>query len=94
MCALCSCLLTIVSFLVHFQNLLQKVAQLEDAWAKKERFIQSTRMIVKFREEHIARLEKTLKESGRCLGSDEKDAVIDHLKQEIKALREQVRIQQ
>lgn len=72
------------------KNLLQKVAQLEDAWAKKERFIQSTRMIVKFREEHIARLEKTLKESGRCLGSDEKDAMIDHLKQEIKALREQV----
>ncbi|RXM28210.1 Kinesin-like protein KIF15-A [Acipenser ruthenus] len=72
------------------KNLLQKVAQLEDAWAKKERFIQSTRMIVKFREEHIARLEKTLKESGRCLDSDEKDAVIDHLKQEIKALREQV----
>ncbi|MBN3282394.1 KI15A protein, partial [Polyodon spathula] len=72
------------------KNLMQKVAQLEDAWAKKERFIQSTRMIVKFREEHIARLEKTLKESGRCLGSDEKDVLIDHLKQEIQALREQV----
>ncbi|KAG7254337.1 hypothetical protein CRUP_033026 [Coryphaenoides rupestris] len=34
--------------------LLQKVAQLEEAWAQKEKFIHSSRMIVKFREDHIS----------------------------------------
>ncbi|KAJ3612898.1 hypothetical protein NHX12_019155, partial [Muraenolepis orangiensis] len=32
--------------------LLQKMSQLEEAWAQKEKFIHSSRMIVKFREEH------------------------------------------
>uniref|UniRef100_A0A4W5R8D4 Kinesin-like protein n=1 Tax=Hucho hucho TaxID=62062 RepID=A0A4W5R8D4_9TELE len=43
------------------QMLLQKVAQLEEAWSQKEKFIHSNRMILKFREEHISRLEKSLK---------------------------------
>ncbi|XP_066546509.1 kinesin-like protein KIF15 [Amia ocellicauda] len=72
------------------KTLLQKVAQLEDAWAKKEKFIQSNRMILKFREDHISRLEKTLRESHGGLSDQESDAVVAQLKQEIQVLREQV----
>uniref|UniRef100_A0A8C4SL06 Uncharacterized protein n=1 Tax=Erpetoichthys calabaricus TaxID=27687 RepID=A0A8C4SL06_ERPCA len=72
------------------QNLLQKVAQLEDAWAKKDKFIQSSRMIVKFREDHISRLEKTLKNGGSGLSRDDQNALIGQLRQEIELLKEQV----
>ncbi|KAM3871379.1 kinesin-like protein KIF15 [Diretmus argenteus] len=72
------------------QTLLQKVAQLEEAWAQKEKFIHSSRMIVKFREDHISRLEKKLK-GGNCFLSDkESQALIDQLKEEIKILRDQI----
>ncbi|XP_039592110.1 kinesin-like protein KIF15-A isoform X2 [Polypterus senegalus] len=72
------------------KNLLQKVAQLEDAWAKKDKFIQSTRMIVKFREDHVSRLEKTLKNGGSGLSRDDQNALIGQLRQEIELLKEQV----
>ncbi|MBN3325950.1 KI15A protein, partial [Atractosteus spatula] len=72
------------------KNLLQKVTQLEETWAKKEKFIQSNRMILKFREDHISRLEKSLKESQGGLSSQESEAVVSQLKQEIQILREQV----
>ncbi|XP_069051327.1 kinesin-like protein KIF15 isoform X2 [Lepisosteus oculatus] len=72
------------------KNLLQKVTQLEETWAKKEKFIQSNRMILKFREDHISRLEKSLKESQGGLSSQESEAAVSQLKQEIQILREQV----
>ncbi|XP_056151509.1 kinesin-like protein KIF15-A, partial [Lampris incognitus] len=70
--------------------LLQKVAQLEEAWAQKEKFIHSSRMIIKFREDHILRLEKKLN-SGQCsLSDNESQALIDKLKEEIKILKDQI----
>ncbi|KAM9341282.1 kinesin-like protein KIF15 [Symphorus nematophorus] len=70
--------------------LLKKVAQLEEAWAQKDKFIHSSRMIVKFREEHILRLEKKLKEGQGLQTDKESQVVIDQLKEEIKILRDQV----
>nr|XP_046268051.1 kinesin-like protein KIF15-A [Scatophagus argus] len=70
--------------------LLEKVAQLEEALTQKDKFIHSSRMIVKFREDHISRLEKKLKE-GQVLPTDmESQGLIDQLKEEIKILRDQV----
>jgi len=74
------------------QLLLQKVAQLEEAWAQKEKFIHSSRMIVKFREDHISRLEKKLKQGQPSLFLDtESEALVDKLKEEISVLKDQVR---
>ncbi|XP_067336732.1 kinesin-like protein KIF15 isoform X2 [Channa argus] len=70
--------------------LFQKVAQLEEAWTQKEKFIHSSRMIVRFREDHISRLEKKLKEGQDFLSDKESRALIDQLKEEIKILRDQV----
>nr|XP_019940782.1 PREDICTED: kinesin-like protein KIF15 [Paralichthys olivaceus] len=70
--------------------LLQKVAQLEEAWTQKDKFIHSSRMIVRFREDHISRLEKKLKAGQNLLSEKESQALIDQLKEEIKILRDQV----
>ncbi|XP_076014647.1 kinesin-like protein KIF15 [Genypterus blacodes] len=70
--------------------LLGKVAQLEEAWTQKDKFIHSSRMIVKFREDNIARLEKKLKEGSGLMSDEESQALIDQLKEEIKILRHQV----
>ncbi|KAK6304480.1 hypothetical protein J4Q44_G00250660 [Coregonus suidteri] len=72
------------------QMLLQKVAQLEEAWAQKEKFIHSNRMILKFREEHISRLEKSLKGGQGLLSDSQSQALVDQLKEEIKILRDQI----
>lgn len=72
------------------QMLLQKVAQLEEALTQKDKFIHSSRMIVKFREDHISRLEKKLKEGQGSLSNNDSQNVIDQLKEEIKILRDQV----
>lgn len=72
------------------QMLLQKVAQLEEALTQKDKFIHSSRMIVKFREDHISRLEKKLKEEQGSLSNNDSQTVIDQLKEEIKILRDQV----
>uniref|UniRef100_H3AZY4 Kinesin family member 15 n=1 Tax=Latimeria chalumnae TaxID=7897 RepID=H3AZY4_LATCH len=72
------------------KNLLQKVAQLEDLCIKKEKFIQSNKMIVKFREDYIVRLEKTLAEHQAEMSLDEKEIFISELKEEIQTLRDQV----
>lgn len=72
------------------QVLLHKVAQLEEALTQKDKFIHSSRMIVKFREDHICRLEKKLKEGGGSLANSDSQTVIDQLKDEIKILRDQV----
>ncbi|KAF1374863.1 hypothetical protein PFLUV_G00233480 [Perca fluviatilis] len=70
--------------------LLEKVAQLEEAWTQKDKFIHSSRMIVRFREDHIYRLEKKLKAGQGLLSDKESQTLIDQLKEEIKVLRDQV----
>uniref|UniRef100_A0A3B4H8R3 Kinesin family member 15 n=1 Tax=Pundamilia nyererei TaxID=303518 RepID=A0A3B4H8R3_9CICH len=70
--------------------LLTKVAQLEEAWAQKDKFIHSSRMIVRFREDHISRLEKKLKAGENSLSDKDSQALIDQLKEEIKILKDQV----
>lgn len=72
------------------QMLQQKVVQLEEALTQKDKFIHSSRMIVKFREDHISRLEKKLKEGQSPLSSSDSQAVTEQLKEEIKILRDQV----
>ncbi|XP_063160102.1 kinesin-like protein KIF15 [Candoia aspera] len=70
--------------------LLEKVTQLEDLCMKKEKFIQSNKMIIKFREDHITRLEKIHKQAhGSFLPKDQED-FFRELNEELKILREQV----
>ncbi|XP_064300136.1 kinesin-like protein KIF15 isoform X2 [Phalacrocorax carbo] len=72
------------------KNLLEKIAQLEDLCAKKEKFIQSNKMIVKFREDHIVRLERLHKEAGGSLMPKEQDDLLSELREELQTLREQM----
>ncbi|XP_067147461.1 kinesin-like protein KIF15 isoform X2 [Apteryx mantelli] len=72
------------------KTLLEKVAQLEDLCAKKEKFIQSNKMIVKFREDHIVRLERLHKEAGGSLLPKEQDDFLNELREELQTLREQI----
>uniref|UniRef100_A0A8C0J364 Kinesin family member 15 n=1 Tax=Chelonoidis abingdonii TaxID=106734 RepID=A0A8C0J364_CHEAB len=72
------------------KTLLEKVAQLEDLCGKKEKFIQSNKMIVKFREDHIVRLERLHREAHGSLVPKEQDDLIDELREELRTLREQV----
>ena len=51
----------------------EKVAQLEDLAQKREKSIQSTKMVVRFRENTISRLEKAKKEGA---AQDDKDKTI------------------
>ena len=78
--------------LLRSQLLLQKVAQLEEARAQKEKFIHSSRMIVKFREDHISRLEKKLKGGQVPLLDKDSEVLVDQLKAEITVLKDQVRL--
>jgi kinesin family protein 15 len=50
------------------------MSKLDDQCNKREKFLQSTKMIVKFRETHIARLEKQLKDKN--LGPDTDNEVV------------------
>ncbi|XP_047466800.1 kinesin-like protein KIF15-A isoform X2 [Mugil cephalus] len=70
--------------------LLKKVAQLDEAWTQKDKFIHSSRMIIRFREDHISRLESKLKAGQSSLSDKESQALIEKLKEEIKILRDQV----
>ncbi|XP_032403994.1 LOW QUALITY PROTEIN: kinesin-like protein KIF15 [Xiphophorus hellerii] len=70
--------------------LLKKVAQLEEAWTQKDKFIHSSRMIIRFREDHISRLEKKLKAGESSTTDAEFQALIDQLKKEVKILGDQV----
>ncbi|NXU47872.1 KIF15 protein, partial [Turnix velox] len=72
------------------KNLLEKIAQLEDLCAKKEKFIQSNKMIVKFREDHILRLERLHKEAGGSLLPKEQEDLLTELREELQTLREQM----
>ncbi|XP_004708599.1 kinesin-like protein KIF15 [Echinops telfairi] len=70
--------------------LIEKVTQLEDLTIKKEKFIQSNKMIVKFREDQIMRLEKLHKESRGSFLPEEQDRLLSELRDEIQTLREQI----
>ncbi|KAF4801341.1 Kinesin-like protein KIF15 [Turdus rufiventris] len=72
------------------KNLLEKVAQLEELCAKKEKFVQSNKMIIKFREDHIVRLERLHKEGGGILLPKEQDDLLRDLREELQILREQM----
>ncbi|NXS57866.1 KIF15 protein, partial [Brachypteracias leptosomus] len=72
------------------KNLLERIAQLEDVCAKKEKFIQSSKMIVKFREDHIARLERLHREAGGSLLPTEQEELLAELREELHVLREQM----
>uniref|UniRef100_A0A2K5F551 Kinesin-like protein KIF15 n=1 Tax=Aotus nancymaae TaxID=37293 RepID=A0A2K5F551_AOTNA len=72
------------------KSLIEKVTQLEDLTLKKEKFIQSNKMIVKFREDQIIRLEKLHKESRGSFLPEEQDRLLSELRQEIQTLREQI----
>uniref|UniRef100_A0A8V0Z5V9 Kinesin family member 15 n=1 Tax=Gallus gallus TaxID=9031 RepID=A0A8V0Z5V9_CHICK len=72
------------------KNLLERIAQLEDLCAKKEKFIQSNKMIVKFREDHIVRLERLHKEAGGSLLPKEQEDLVSELREELQTLREQM----
>ncbi|XP_074547474.1 kinesin-like protein KIF15 [Halichoeres trimaculatus] len=72
------------------RTLNEKVARLEEAWTQKDKFIHSSRMIVRFREDHISRLEKRLKAEHGSLTDSDSQAVIDQMKEEIKILKDQV----
>ncbi|XP_062413304.1 kinesin-like protein KIF15 [Pungitius pungitius] len=70
--------------------LFEKVAKLEEAWTQKDKFIHSSRMIIKFREDHINRLENKWKTGQGSLTDQETQSLIDQLKEEIMILRDQV----
>uniref|UniRef100_G3QJF5 Kinesin-like protein KIF15 n=2 Tax=Gorilla gorilla gorilla TaxID=9595 RepID=G3QJF5_GORGO len=72
------------------KSLIEKVTQLEDLTLKKEKFIQSNKMIVKFREDQIIRLEKLHKESRGGFLPEEQDRLLSELRDEIQTLREQI----
>ncbi|XP_074051979.1 kinesin-like protein KIF15 isoform X2 [Macrotis lagotis] len=72
------------------KSLLEKVAQLEDLSVKKEKFIQSNKMIVKFREDHIIRLEKLQKEARGNFLPEEQSGLLHELREEIQILQEQI----
>ncbi|KAG8521512.1 Kinesin-like protein KIF15, partial [Galemys pyrenaicus] len=72
------------------KSLVEKVTQLEDLTLKKEKFIQSNKMIVKFREDQIMRLEKLHKESRGSFLPEEQDRLLSELRDEIQTLRDQV----
>ncbi|XP_034380980.1 kinesin-like protein KIF15-A [Cyclopterus lumpus] len=70
--------------------LLEKVSQLEEAWTQKDKFIHSSRMIIRFREDHICRLEKKLKTEQGSLSDNTSQSLIDEQNKEIQILRDQV----
>uniref|UniRef100_A0A8C9DNT7 Kinesin-like protein KIF15 n=1 Tax=Prolemur simus TaxID=1328070 RepID=A0A8C9DNT7_PROSS len=72
------------------KSLIEKITQLEDLNLKKEKFIQSNKMIVKFREDQIIRLEKLHKESRGSFLPEEQDRLLSELRDEIQTLREQI----
>uniref|UniRef100_A0AAR2M6L2 Kinesin motor domain-containing protein n=1 Tax=Pygocentrus nattereri TaxID=42514 RepID=A0AAR2M6L2_PYGNA len=80
----------LLTAVLTLQALQEKVSRLEEAWAQKEKFIQSNRMILKFRDDRIAQLKREL-ETGQQSEPQRKDQIlIEQLLQEIRLLREQV----
>ncbi|KAK6174774.1 hypothetical protein SNE40_017987 [Patella caerulea] len=71
------------------KNILQDLSKYEELCSKKEKFLQSTKMIIKFRENHIARLEKSLK-AKEPVPLSEKDIEIAELKEELMNVKNQL----
>ncbi|KAK1791309.1 hypothetical protein P4O66_013322, partial [Electrophorus voltai] len=73
------------------KTLQQKLSQLKEAWAQKEKFIHSNRMILRFRDDRIAQLKQEL-EAGRPAQTRQQqdETLITQLLQEIAQLRDQV----
>ncbi len=57
-----------------FQALLQRVESLQKICKRKDNFLQSTKMILKFRETHIANIEK--KEGSGSDSTDQGNAIV------------------
>jgi len=74
------------------QVLQDKVQKLEELCGRKEKFLQSTKMIVKLRESHIARLERLRKKekTGEADEEDTKDREMQLLREEVKLLQEKI----
>ncbi|KAM5291962.1 kinesin-like protein KIF15 [Ctenodactylus gundi] len=72
------------------KSLIEKNTQLEDLIVKKEKFVQSYKMIVKLREAYIARLEKLQQEPPGSFLPEEQGRLLSELRGEIRTLREQV----
>ncbi|XP_013368827.1 PREDICTED: kinesin-like protein KIF15 isoform X3 [Chinchilla lanigera] len=72
------------------KSLVEKITQSEDLILKKEKFIQSYKMIVKLREAYIMRLEKLLKEPPGSFLAEEQDRLLSELRAEVQMLREQI----
>lgn len=71
------------------KNTLQlKLARLEEAWAQKEKLVHSNRMILRFREDRIARLEQKLK--NEPVPEEQDQTEIHQLQEEIQILRDQL----
>ncbi|XP_030628202.1 kinesin-like protein KIF15 [Chanos chanos] len=68
----------------------QKLSRLEEAWAQKEKFIQSNRMILKFRDDRIAQLKRDLERAQGPDPDQDNQASLDQLNQEIRILRDQL----
>ncbi|KAK3554464.1 hypothetical protein QTP70_023490 [Hemibagrus guttatus] len=68
----------------------EKLSRLEEALAQKEKFIQSNRMILKFRDDRIAHLKRELETGERVEPARQDQILIDQLLQEIRLLRDQV----
>ncbi|XP_047668229.1 kinesin-like protein KIF15-A isoform X3 [Tachysurus fulvidraco] len=68
----------------------EKVSRLEEALTQKEKFIQSNRMILKFRDDRIASLKRELETGQRVEPARQDQILIDQLLQEIRLLRDQV----
>ncbi|TST98546.1 ATP-dependent RNA helicase TDRD9 [Bagarius yarrelli] len=68
----------------------EKVSRLDEALKQKEKFIQSNRMILKFRDDRIAHLKRVLDTGEQVEPARQDQILIDQLLQEIRLLREQV----
>ncbi|XP_065064430.1 kinesin-like protein KIF15 isoform X2 [Rhopilema esculentum] len=74
------------------QVLQDKVQKLEEMCSRKDKFLQSTKMIVKLRESYIAKLERMRKKEKGAEGEEEdtKDREMKLLREEIKILQDKI----
>ncbi|XP_067053138.1 kinesin-like protein KIF15 isoform X3 [Acropora muricata] len=74
------------------QCLVEKVQKLEELCSKKEKFLQSTKMILKFRESTISRLERLRQreKEGSDTQEDGREREIQLLKEEISVMKDKI----
>ncbi|XP_070574657.1 kinesin-like protein KIF15 [Ptychodera flava] len=70
------------------RGLVERISRLEEHCEKKDKFLQSSRMIIKFRENTIIQLEKVQKKE--LTYQDANATIIDNLKKEIQVLQEKI----